>query len=43
MARPGGDAGFAVGIERTANSHLSGLLSIVKPALGTIELRLVGA
>jgi hypothetical protein len=27
-----GDARFAVGIERTANSHLSGLLSIVKPA-----------
>jgi hypothetical protein len=38
-----GDVRFTVGIERAANSHLSGLLSIVNPALGTIELNIVGA
>ena len=38
-----GDVRFAVGIERAANSHLSGFLSIVNPALGTIELNIVGA
>ena len=38
-----GNVRFAVGIERAANSHLSGLFSIVNPVFGAIELPIVGA
>ena len=43
MGQIPGDVRFTVGIERAANSHLSDLLSIVNPVLGTIELNIVGA